>query len=149
MYEGAKTQVRSRVGLTEWIPVRDGLHHGSALSPYLFDLIMDVLSQGIRDQSPCCMFPDGIVLCSTNRGVAESQLEQWRKVLEDRGLMISSKKTEYLSFNEDQDFEISMEGTRSNRVEKSRHLASTVADDGNLNAEITQRVQACATAEST
>ncbi|XP_066971806.1 uncharacterized protein [Macrobrachium rosenbergii] len=30
MYEGAKTQVRSSVELTEWIPVRAGLHQGSA-----------------------------------------------------------------------------------------------------------------------
>ncbi|XP_066943488.1 uncharacterized protein [Macrobrachium rosenbergii] len=69
MYEGAKTQVRSSVGLTEWIPVRVGLHQGSALSPYLFDLIMDVLSQGIRAQSPWrILLADDIVLCSTKRG---------------------------------------------------------------------------------
>ncbi|XP_066982806.1 uncharacterized protein [Macrobrachium rosenbergii] len=30
MYEGAKTQVASSVGLTEWIPGRVGLHQGSA-----------------------------------------------------------------------------------------------------------------------
>ena len=29
MYEGARTQVRSSVGLTEWIPVGVGLHQGS------------------------------------------------------------------------------------------------------------------------
>ncbi|XP_066982162.1 uncharacterized protein [Macrobrachium rosenbergii] len=75
-------QVRSSIGLTEWIPVRVGLHQGSALSPYLFDLIMDVLSQGIRGKSPGCMLlADDIVSCSTNRGVVESKLEQWRKTI--------------------------------------------------------------------
>ncbi|XP_067144621.1 uncharacterized protein [Centruroides vittatus] len=42
MYEGAETQVKSSVGTTEGLFVNVGLHHGSAFSPYLFDLIMDV-----------------------------------------------------------------------------------------------------------
>ncbi|XP_066978842.1 uncharacterized protein [Macrobrachium rosenbergii] len=100
---------------------------------------MDVLSQGIRDQSPWCMlFTDDIVLWSMNRGVVESKLKQWRMVLKDRDLKISRKKTEYLSFNEDQDFEISTGETTLNRVEKFKYLGSTVADDGNLDVEMTQ-----------
>ncbi|XP_066969132.1 uncharacterized protein [Macrobrachium rosenbergii] len=100
---------------------------------------MDVLSQGVRDQSPWCMlFADDIVLCTSNRGVVESKLEQWRKVLEYRGLKISRKKAEYLSFSEDQGSEISMAGTRLNRVEKYKYLGSSVADDRNLDVEITR-----------
>ncbi|XP_066958091.1 uncharacterized protein [Macrobrachium rosenbergii] len=64
------------------------------------------------------------------------------KVLEDRRLKISRKKAEYQSFNEDQDSEISMAGIRLNRREKFRYLGSKVADDGNLNVEITHRAQA-------
>ena len=113
MYEGAKTKVKSSVGLTGSIPVRVGLHQGSALSPYLFDLIMDVISQGIRDQSPWCMlFADDIMICSTDREIVEEKLEQWRKALGDRGLRIGRGKTEYLRFNEDQDTEMCMEGVR-------------------------------------
>ena len=52
MYEGARTQVRSSTGLTELIPVGVGLHQGSSLSPYLFDLIMDSISRGIVNESP-------------------------------------------------------------------------------------------------
>ena len=99
MYEGARTRVRSSVGLTEWIPVRVGLHQGSSLSPYLFDLIMDVLSEGIKDQSPWCMlFADDIVLCCTSREEVERKIEYWRGALKDRGLKISRKKTEYLIY---------------------------------------------------
>ena len=143
MYEGARTQVKSSVGLTGSIPVRVGLHQGSALSPYLFDLIMDVVSQGIRDPSPWCMlFADDIMICSTDREIVEAKLEQWRKALEDRGLRISRKKTEYFKFNEDQDCEICMEGIRLNRVENFKYLGSKVASDGSMDAEITHRVQA-------
>lgn len=55
MYEGPKTRVRCSVGVTGLIPVRVGLRQVSSLSPYLFDLIMDARSEGIKDQAPCCM----------------------------------------------------------------------------------------------
>ena len=142
-YEGARTQVRSSVGLTEWIPVRVGLHQGSALSPYLFNLVIDVISSVVRDQTPwCILYADDIMICDTSREAVEAKLEQWRKALEDRGLKISRKKTEYLRFNEDQDSDIVMDGERLNRVGKFKYLGSTVAGDGNLDAEITHRVQA-------
>ena len=34
MYAGARTRVKSSVGLTDTIPVGVGLHQGSSLSPY-------------------------------------------------------------------------------------------------------------------
>ena len=46
MYEGARTRVKSSIGLTDMIPVGIGLHQGSSLSPYLFAMIMDVLAAG-------------------------------------------------------------------------------------------------------
>ena len=46
------TQVNTCVGITQPFQVKVGLHQGSALSPYLFDLIMDVLSDGLRDEAP-------------------------------------------------------------------------------------------------
>ena len=49
MYEGARTRVKSSVGLTDKIPVGVGLHQGSSLSPYLFAMIMDV-QVGPRDK---------------------------------------------------------------------------------------------------
>nr|GFB09100.1 ataxia telangiectasia mutated family protein [Tanacetum cinerariifolium] len=44
MYEGAKTRVRATTGNTEYFSVNLGLHQGSAISPYLFTLILDELS---------------------------------------------------------------------------------------------------------
>ena len=51
------------IGVTGKITVRVGLHQGSSLSPYLFDMILDVMGQGIKEQPPWCMLlADGIVL---------------------------------------------------------------------------------------
>ena len=74
MYEGARTRVKSSVGITDMIPVGVGLHQGSSLSPYLFAMIMDVLARGIKDLSPW-YYADDIVLCGTRSEVVEEKLE--------------------------------------------------------------------------
>ena len=41
MYSGAMTIIRTVVGETNDFPIMVGLHQGSALSPYVFALVMD------------------------------------------------------------------------------------------------------------
>ena len=52
MYEGSITSVRCVVGMTEGFQVQVGLHQGSALSPFLFAMIMDRLMDDARQESP-------------------------------------------------------------------------------------------------
>ncbi|XP_071740870.1 uncharacterized protein [Rutidosis leptorrhynchoides] len=97
MYDGTKSRVRTHVGNTEFFPVEVGLHQGSALSHFLFALILDELSQGIHDSIPWCLiFADDIVLVSETKDELNRKLELWREVLERNGLRISRQKTEYL-----------------------------------------------------
>ena len=142
MYESARTRIRSSVGETEGIQVKVGLHQGSSLSPYLFDLIMDVLAMGVREESPWCMlFADDIALCSTSKEEVERKTENWRRALEERGLKISRKKTEYMKFCDERDLEVRLQGELLKRVDKFKYLGSTVAHDGELDAEISHRIQ--------
>ncbi|XP_068228009.1 uncharacterized protein [Palaemon carinicauda] len=98
MCERAEANVKSSIGLTESLPVNVRLHQWSALSPHLFYLVMDVVTQGIRDQSPWRMlFADDIILCSTRQEVLEEKLWKWIREMEDKGLKICRKMTEYLS----------------------------------------------------
>ena len=63
MYEGAVTSVRSVGGISKEFSVTVGLHQGSALSPYLFTLVMDELTRELQNEVPWCMlFADDIVL---------------------------------------------------------------------------------------
>ena len=48
MYDDARTHVKTSVGVTSKITVRVGLHQGSSLSPYPFDMILDVMGRGIK-----------------------------------------------------------------------------------------------------
>ena len=69
-------------------------------------------------------------------------MEYWRGALEDRGLKISRKKTEYLSFMDERNGDVRMQKNVLKRVETFKYLGSTMANNGELDAEITHRVQA-------
>ena len=63
MYDGATRTVRCAAGLAEEFKVGVGLHQGSALSLFLFAIIMDKLTEDIRKEAPWdTMSADGIVL---------------------------------------------------------------------------------------
>jgi hypothetical protein len=63
MYNNAKTSVRTNVGNTDYFPIKIGLHQGSALSPYLFALVMDEVTRAVqRDNTWCMLFADDVVL---------------------------------------------------------------------------------------
>ncbi|KAK3525567.1 hypothetical protein QTP70_000462 [Hemibagrus guttatus] len=101
MYERSRTVVRCAVGQTEEFKVEVGLHQGSALSPFLFAIVMDQLSEEVRQESPwTMMFADDIVICSESREQVEENLERWRFALERRGMKVSRSKTEYMCVNE-------------------------------------------------
>ncbi|GJW91832.1 retrovirus-related pol polyprotein LINE-1 [Tanacetum coccineum] len=53
IYKGARTCVRTPTRNTEYFPIDVGLHQGSAISPYLFSLILDELMKGIQESIPC------------------------------------------------------------------------------------------------
>ena len=74
-----------------------GLHQGSALSPSLIIIIMDVLAEEARNTPPWAMlFADDLVLMSETVEEVKEALERWRAVIENKGLRISRSKTEYL-----------------------------------------------------
>ncbi|KAK3562864.1 hypothetical protein QTP86_011102 [Hemibagrus guttatus] len=101
MYERSRTVVRGAVGQTEEFKVEVGLHQGSALSPFLFAIVMDQLSEEVRQESPwTMMFADDIVICSESRAQVEENLERWRFALERRGMKVSRSMTEYMCVNE-------------------------------------------------
>ncbi|KAK3530027.1 hypothetical protein QTP86_009918 [Hemibagrus guttatus] len=92
MYERSRTVVRCAVGQTEEFKVEVGLHQGSALSPFLFAIVMDQLSEEVRQESPwTMMFADGIVICSESREQVEENLERWRFALERRGMKVKNQ----------------------------------------------------------
>ena len=49
LYEGAKTRVRVGLELSEELEVKVGVHQGSACSPLLFAIVVDVITESVRN----------------------------------------------------------------------------------------------------
>ncbi|KAK3534394.1 hypothetical protein QTP86_014422 [Hemibagrus guttatus] len=144
MYERSRTVVRCAVGQTEEFKVEVGLHQGSALSPFLFAIVMDQLSEEVRQESPwTMMFADDIVICSESREQVEENQERWRFALERRGMKVSRSKTEYMCVNEREGSEtVRLQGEEVKKVQEFKYLGSTVQSNGECVKEVKKRVQA-------
>ncbi|KAK3553256.1 hypothetical protein QTP86_032787 [Hemibagrus guttatus] len=144
MYERSRTVVRCAVGQTEEFNVEVGLHQGSALSPFLFAMVMDQLSEEVRQESPwTMMFADDIVICSESREQVEENLERWRFALERRGMKVSRSKTEYMCVNEREGSgTVRLQGEEVKKVQEFKYLGSTVQSNGECGKEVKKRVQA-------
>ncbi|KAK3574373.1 hypothetical protein QTP86_006145 [Hemibagrus guttatus] len=144
MYERSRTVVRCAVGQTEEFNVEVGLHQGSALSPFLFAIVRDQLSEEVRQESPwTMMFADDIVICSESREQVEENLERWRFALERRGMKVSRSKTEYMCVNEwEGSGTVRLQGEEVKKVQEFKYLGSTVQSNGECGNEVKKRVQA-------
>ncbi|KAK3507024.1 hypothetical protein QTP70_000554 [Hemibagrus guttatus] len=144
MYKRSRTVVRCAVGQTEEFNVEVGLHQGSALSPFLFAIVMDQLSEEVRQESPwTMMFADDIVICSESREQVEENLERWRFALERRGMKVSRSKTEYMCVNEREGSgTVRLQGEEVKKVQEFKYLGSTVQSNGECGKEVKKRVQA-------
>ncbi|KAK3531013.1 hypothetical protein QTP70_007858 [Hemibagrus guttatus] len=137
MYERSRTVVRCAVGQTEEFKVEVGLHQGSALSPFLFAIVMDQFSEEVRQESPwTMMFADDIVICSESREQVEENLERWRFALERRGMKVSRSKTEYMCVNEREGSgTVRLQGEEVKKVQEFKYLGSTVQSNGECGKE--------------
>ncbi|KAK3520102.1 hypothetical protein QTP70_013583, partial [Hemibagrus guttatus] len=144
MYERSRTVVRCAVGQTEEFNVQVGRHQGSALSPFLFAIVMDQLSEEVRQESPwTMMFADDIVICSESREQVEENLERWRFALERRGMKVSRSKTEYMCVNgREGSGTVRLQGEEVKKVQEFKYLGSTVQSNGECGKEVKKRVQA-------
>ena len=104
MYTGCKTSVMTSAGRTKEIEIEVGLHQGSVLSPLLFAIIIDVITEEIDEGTPWAMlFADDLVLCDPDRQMMEVRLERWRECMEKNGFKVSRAKTEHLQTTEETD----------------------------------------------
>ena len=89
MYAGRKTSVMTSAGKTKGIEIEVGLHQGSALSPLLFVIIIDVIAEEIEEGTPWGLGNavrgrlGVVVLCTPDREMMELRLERWRECMEN------------------------------------------------------------------
>ena len=144
MYRDCGTEVRYAARKTETFKVKVGLHQRSALSPLLFAVVMDVLTDDVRRETPWnMMFADDIVLMNKEKGQAEEELEGWRNALEKRGLKVSRAKTEYLCINKKRDLPpIKIGDDDLPEVQDFKYLGSIIEQSGSCANEVKKRIHA-------
>ncbi|KAM3394643.1 hypothetical protein P3S68_003646 [Capsicum galapagoense] len=148
MYEGAKTQVRMAGGDSEHFTVLTGLHQGSTLSPFLFALVMDVLTRRIQGEVPWCMlFANDVVLIDETRGGVNDKLEMWRQTLESKGFRVSRSKTEYVEckFNDvrrEDEVVVKLEAQEVWKRDKFKYLGSVIQSNGEIDEDVSHRIGA-------
>ena len=147
MYEDCETQVTTREGNTEYFNVKVGLHQGSAISPLLFIIIMDVLASEI-DKEPhwAMLFTDDLVLCETSKAAVERELEIWRNQFERHGLRVSRTKAAYMPCNDYDNNsrnyeEIQLGDDKLNTVTTFKYLGSIFDSNGGSERDINNRVK--------
>jgi hypothetical protein len=141
MYDKAMTSVRTTDDDTNVFPINIGLHQGSALSPYLFALVIDEVTRDIQGDIPWCMlFADDVALIDKSREGVNRKLELWRQTLESKGFRISRTKTEYMrcdfgtTISEDGD--VSLGGQVVPKKDTFRYLGSMLQRDDDIDEDV-------------
>ena len=121
--------------------VKVGLHQGSALSPLLFIIIMDVLAEEARTKPPWVMLlSDDLVLVSETAEEVEEEPERWRAIIENKGLRISRSKTEYLVPSH-QEGVVKLEGEPLPSVNSFKYLGSVIDGSGGCGKDVDGRIK--------
>ena len=87
MYNGSETAARWAVGTTESFKIKIELHQRSALSSFLFAVIMDRIMDKVRREPQWTMlFADNTVICEETWEEVKQRLECWRHALKRKGM---------------------------------------------------------------
>ena len=89
LYEGAMTRVRVDSELSEEFVVEMEMHQGSVLSPFLFALVVDVVTEFTREGvlNELLYADDSIRLIESIEGLRNKFLK-WKEAFESKGLKI-------------------------------------------------------------
>ena len=142
MYQGTTTRVKSNRGISEQFEVGIGLHQGSALSPFLFIMLVDTTSQDMRTDLPWeLLYADDLAIIDITSTDTQNRLESWQKVLTDNDLTINVAKTEHLSTRESP-FPMNVNGDELKNVDHFKYMGSVIDIDGTIDRYLDLRVRA-------
>ena len=146
IYRRSSTKVLTPVGETETFGVSIGLHQGSALRTVLFVIIMEVFSEGIRNEELWeLLYADDLVITACNEKDLQERFLEWQEALERRGLKMNVNKTEVMVNSKEGRDRIVVYDNRGSiikQMERFGYLGSTFSQVGGCEAEIEGRVKA-------
>ena len=97
-YEQTKGRVITGAGISEQFSVDIGLRQGSALSPLLFIVVMELISRKVYmiDTSRKLLYADDLAIVAEDKEELNESLEEWKEAFKQHGLGVNLEKTEVL-----------------------------------------------------
>jgi hypothetical protein len=131
---------------TNGFPINIGLHQGSALSPYLFALVMNEVTRDIQGGIPWCMlFTDDLVLVDERRTGIDQKLELWRRTLEAKYFRLSRSKMEYMkcdfSATTQEDRDVRLDGQVVPKKDVFHYLGSILQKNRDIDEDVSHRIK--------
>ena len=149
MYENTKARVVVGSGMSNEFQVNIGLRKGSALSPLLFILVMELISRKIstKDALRKIMYADDLVIVAENREELQGALEEWNDMYKKHGLKMNLDKTEVMRVGKQrEELNIRLEEKDIKLVNNCVYLGGNISENGRVDVEVRCRIQAGANA---
>ena len=140
LYNGARSRVLWNGDISAPYSVTVGVHQGSALSPLLFNLVMNAITADLQRPPPwCLLYADDVAISDTSSEGLQDQVQAWKDRLQQFGMKLNVGKTEYLAMGVQQACQVTVDGTPLPGCESFKYLGSTVSADGRCTADATSR----------
>ena len=145
MYEGSETTVRTPYGKTSPFRVNVGVHQGSALSPFLFLVVLDTLSQGLRgDELWELLFADDLVIIADSLHQLQERYLAWEGCLEGGGARVNTDKTEIMISKRrmrEEAIVMAGNGKELKQVSSFKYLGAMFNEDGGTEEAVQRRIK--------
>lgn len=152
---GNTTRVRVGKALSESFEVTTGLKQGDAMSPLLFNIVLDkavryaqIKTELLTTDGPRLLlaYADDIDLMGNTVASVKELFNKVEKETLRMGLIVNEEKTKYMCINRQKRRDrlgqnVSINNYNFERVEQFKYLGATVTADNNITEEIKGRVQ--------
>ena len=97
MYTSSMTSVVLEGSVSASFEVKVGVHQGSVLSPFLFNIVVDeIISELDKKYMYELLYADDLVLIGDTKEELENKIKMWKAAIEKKGLKVNMRKTKWL-----------------------------------------------------
>ena len=96
MYQEVLSQVKLEGEDSKEFAVRVCIHQRSVLSPFIFAVVMDVVTEELAKEGCALMYADDLVLICETKEEARQRFVAWRNSIKSKGLKVNISKTKVM-----------------------------------------------------
>ena len=100
MYQEVLSQVNMKGEDSKEFAVLVGIHQGSILLPFIFAMVMDVVTEEVAKEGYALIYADDLVLIYETKEVRQ-RFVAWINALESKGLKVNISKTKVMRCAQD------------------------------------------------